>query len=762
MKIRVNKIVLSAILASLVFAAGASDNEGSQALDQINVSYTGDDSRIGIGITEEGEFIGDFLKSFNSTYSSNFMAQGWYSDGAGGLELDYHWISGSPSEQDLIEAAENYKINKLFLAIDQNTYDDRKISIGAGQERQDKFWNVNFSKATTNERLVSDVSTFEYNTLYGTIDGLDYMQEQTIETITSTYEQAYDWGIGARFGKYFDSGLIRLTGGLDYEKGDYNSDQLTASIDLEKYFSNSGHSIALSVRQLSKDGDFELDKNDTRAYLMYRYDFGKTYQPTERYEEIRVVDEEALAKLKEQRRVVVQNEINLSSMAFFDFDSSVLREDTIEALKDVVEKIKNETLGSKINIVGHTCSIGTEEYNQTLSENRAKAARDFFVANGIDASLLLSSGKGETEPAFDNNNKQEQPKNRRVVVNFLTVEKDFKEAEIAAEDVPVKWVKQPVKTAPSWLSRALHNPAKHKRTVDVYKYQQQRQVETLGDIIYLNQAPVADDDSLSVFRNSGATFVDVLSNDADADSDTLTVTDVVQPANGSVVNNGTSLTYTPNTGFIGTDVFEYTIDDGKGAQDTATVTVEVLNNAPAASDDSATAVAGEQIVIDVLANDSDSDGGVLTIDSVTQPQNGTVVINSDGTVSYQSNNGYIGNDSFSYTITDTDGGQSTANVSITVESGNNPPVANDDIYNVAMNGSLDFNPLENDSDPDGDAISLLSVDSSALHGTLTVHEDGSMSYQAPLVFSGNDIFTYTIIDANGDTATATVTLCVAD
>lgn len=756
------KILLSSILASMVCAAGASDDTETQALDQINVSYSGDDSRVGIGITENGDFIGDFLKSFNTTYKSNFMAQGWYSDGAGGLELDYHWISGNPTEMELIENADNYKINKLFFAIDQNTYDDRKISIGGGQEKQNKFWNINLSKAITDERLVSDVSTFDYNTLYGTIDGLDYMQDQTIETITRTYEQAYDWGIGARVGKFFDAGLVRLTGGLDYEKGDYNSDQLTASIDVEKYFSNSGHSIALSLRQLSKDGDFELDKDDTRAYLMYRYDFGKTYKPTERYEEIKMVDEEALARLKEQRRVVVQNEINLSSMAFFDFDSYVLREDTITALKDVVEKIKAETLGSKINIVGHTCSIGTDDYNQTLSENRAKAALDFFIANGVNPQLLLSSGKGESEPAFDNNNKQEQPKNRRVVVSFLTVEKDYKEAEIPAEDVPVKWVKQPVKTAPSWLSRALRNPAKHKRTVDVYKYQEQEQVETLGDIVFLNQAPIADDDTLTVFRNSGATFVDVLNNDSDPDNDNLTITDVMQPANGTVVNNGTSLTYTPNEGFIGTDAFEYTIDDGNGDQDAAVVSVEVLNNNPEANDDSATVTEGESTVLDVLANDSDTDGSELSIDSVTQAQNGTVTINSDGTLSYLSNDGYVGTDSFTYTITDADGGLSTANVSIVVESGNNPPVANDDMYQVAINGSLDFNPLENDSDPDGDSISLLSVDMSTLNGTLTINEDGSMSYQASHIFSGNDIFTYTIIDANGDTATATVTLCVAD
>ena len=751
--------------AGLVSVSGASDSDSefeNKALDQINVSYSGDDSRIGIGITEDGDFIGEFLKSFNNSYRNNFMAQGWYSDGAGGLELDYHWIPGNPSEQDLIDNHENLKINKLFLAIDQNTYDDKKLSLGFGQEKQDKFWNFNLSKALTGERLSNETSTFNYNVLYGSIDGLDYMQDQTIETITRTYEQAYDWGVGGRIGKYFDSNLVRLTGGLDYEKGDYNSDQLTASVDLEKYFKNTGHSLALSLRQLSKDGDFELDKDDTRAYLMYRYDFGNTYQPTEKYEEVKVVDEEALARLKEERRVVVQNEINLSTMAFFDLDSSLLRKDTKETLANLIEQIKQETLGSKINIVGHTCSIGTEKYNQWLSERRAKAAHDFFMTQGLDVELLLSSGKGETEPAFDNNNPEEQPKNRRVTVSFLSLEKEFKEAEIPAEDVPVKWVKTPVKIAPSWLSRALKNPIKHKREVDVYRFETQEQIETLGDIVYLNQLPLAADDGLTVFRNSGATLIDILDNDSDPDNDTLTVTNVIQPANGTVVNNGTSLTYTPNNGYVGIDTFQYTVDDGNGGQATATVSVEVLNNAPVAVDDTAIAVGSEQLIIDILSNDSDSDGNSLTTESVSQPTNGIVVINPDGSVTYQANEDFVGTDTFTYVVADEDGTTASATVTVTVESDNNAPAAIDDLYLVSWGGSLDFNPMENDSDADGDAISLVSVDTSTLNGTLVVHEDGSMSYQAPGYFIGNDIFTYTIVDSNGATSTATVTMCVGD
>jgi len=744
-------------------AAGAQTEENNtQELDQINMAFSGDQTRLGIGISENGDFVADFLTSFNSTYRSNWMAQAWYSDGAGGVELDYHWVGGTTSEQDLIENAENFKVNKLFFAIDQNTFDDRKLTFGGGKENNDKFWNVYASSAITGTRLVSDTSVFTSDLITGFLNNHNTQQTRTIEDITRLYEHPYEWGVGGRLGKYFDNSLLRLTGGLDYEQGEFSSDQLTASVDLEKYFYNTGHSIALRVEQLQKSGDFEIDKNDTRAFLMYRYDFGKTYQPTERYEEIKTVDEVALAKLKEERRIVVQNKIDLSSMAFFNLDSSELRDDTINVLKDVATQIKAQKLGSKINIVGHTCSIGTDDYNQGLSERRAQAAKDFFISQGIDANVLLSSGKGESEPAFDNNNPNEQPKNRRVAVSFLTLETNYKEAEIPAEDVPVKWVKQPVKIVPSWLARALNNPAKHKRTVDVYRYEETESITTLGDVEVLNEVPILNDDGLTVFRNSSSTLIDVLNNDSDTENDSLTIVDVMQPENGSVINNGTSVTYTPNTGFIGNDTFQYTVDDGFGTTVSAQVTVTVENNLPTANDDSALATGSEPLIISVIDNDTDSDGTQLSVVSVSQGQNGQVNINADGTVTYQANNGFVGTDSFSYTINDEDGGQSTATVNVTVESGNHDPLAVDDLYVVPMNGTFNFTPLENDSDEDGDSLSITSVNTSTLRGTLTVNEDGSMSYDAPFFFRGNDTFTYTISDGNGGTATATVIMCVAD
>jgi VCBS repeat-containing protein len=90
----------------------------------------------------------------------------------------------------------------------------------------------------------------------------------------------------------------------------------------------------------------------------------------------------------------------------------------------------------------------------------------------------------------------------------------------------------------------------------------------------VNDPPVASDDSATTSQNTSVT-IDVLDNDVDSDGDTLTVDSVTQGDNGSVINNGSDVTYTPAGNFIGTDSFTYTISDGNGGTDTATVTVTV-------------------------------------------------------------------------------------------------------------------------------------------------------------------------------------------
>jgi uncharacterized protein YdeI (BOF family) len=90
----------------------------------------------------------------------------------------------------------------------------------------------------------------------------------------------------------------------------------------------------------------------------------------------------------------------------------------------------------------------------------------------------------------------------------------------------------------------------------------------------INHPPVAGDDSATTPQDTPVT-INVLSNDSDPDNDTLTVNSATQGSHGSVTNNGSHVTYTPNSGFTGADSFNYTISDGNGSTDTATVTVTV-------------------------------------------------------------------------------------------------------------------------------------------------------------------------------------------
>ncbi|MDJ1139701.1 Ig-like domain-containing protein [Marinicella marina] len=760
-----NTFKLAALAIMATTAAGA-QNQGSVSgtEDQINYAYAGDDTRLGIGIDNDGEIIGDFLKSFNTSWHSNWMGEIWLSDGAGGLKLDYHRISGADEQADLINNEENLRVWKYFAAVDQNTFDDRKFTVGFGAEARDKFWNVNLSGAITGSRLTSQTSSSVTSDIFGQLDGRDFVQSQTVESIIRNYEHPYDWGIGGRVGKFFENNLVRLTGGLDYEEGDFDSDQLTASINLEKYFSNTGHSLALSVEQIRKSGDFETDKDDTRANLMYRYDFGQNHKPTTVDEDYQVVDEERLAQLKAQNRQVVQNQVDLSSMAFFDLDKAFIRDDAAAELKSLVEKIMATELASSINIVGHTCDIASDAYNLDLSARRAASAKEFFVNNGIDTDIIRTKGMGESQPAYDNHGPN-QAKNRRVEITFLTIEEDFIEPEIADEDMPMKWIKRKVDAPAAWINRALRNPAQHKRTVDVYKYQETETNTTLGEIIFLNANPEANDDVVNIGRNSSGVVISVLDNDSDADDGSvLTIESVGAASNGTVVNNGDVVTYTPNAGFVGTDSFEYTVIDGEGGSDSATVTINVNNLAPVAVDDSVSAFGTAPVNFSVLDNDSDPDGdnSELTVSEISAPANGNLVDNGRGNYTYTANEGFIGTETLTYKVTDANGASTTAIVTITVNEANEAPVAVDDAYFTTMNNATTINVLSNDFDPDGDNLTLVSVDTAGTIGSVEeVNADGTLTYVPPADWCGTTTFTYTITDGIEE-ATATVTITVLD
>ena len=275
-----------------------------------------------------------------------------------------------------------------------------------------------------------------------------------------------------------------------------------------------------------------------------------------------------------------------------------------------------------------------------------------------------------------------------------------------------------------------------------------------------DRAPVAVDDAAATPFAQPVTIA-VLANDSDPDGDPLTIVATTPPANGTLVVSGNSVTYTPGAGFSGSDSFTYTINDGRGGSATATVTVTVApapNQPPVAVDDNATTFSGQPVTIPVLANDSDPDGDPLVITSVTAPASGTAVV-SGANVIYTPAAGIVGTDRFAYTISDGRGGTSTAFVTVVIAPPpNRPPVAVDDTATTTVSQPVTIDVLANDSDPDGDPISVTSV-TQPLNGTASVSPNGVI-YAPRRGFTGADPFTYTISDGRGGSATATVTITV--
>jgi VCBS repeat-containing protein len=159
----------------------------------------------------------------------------------------------------------------------------------------------------------------------------------------------------------------------------------------------------------------------------------------------------------------------------------------------------------------------------------------------------------------------------------------------------------------------------------------------------------------------------VLDNDVDPEGDPLTAELVTEAEHGVLVlSEDGSFSYTPDPGYVGDDSFTYTATDGVDTTDPVLVTITVTNTLPALCDDMATTIQGVAVVIDVLANDSDPDGDPLTVCSFVYGGTGTLVLNGDGTFTYDPEDGYAGDDSFTYSATDGQIGVEPVQATVTI------------------------------------------------------------------------------------------------
>lgn len=119
---------------------------------------------------------------------------------------------------------------------------------------------------------------------------------------------------------------------------------------------------------------------------------------------------------------VVTERVTLSAAALFDHDSAVFHRDAQPQLEEFATRVKALSSIQSVNIVGHTDSSGSDAYNQGLSERRAASVKNFLIEQGVDASIITTSGMGESQPVADNSTKEGRAQNRRVEVSFTGTE----------------------------------------------------------------------------------------------------------------------------------------------------------------------------------------------------------------------------------------------------------------------------------------------------------------------------------------------------
>lgn len=274
-----------------------------------------------------------------------------------------------------------------------------------------------------------------------------------------------------------------------------------------------------------------------------------------------------------------------------------------------------------------------------------------------------------------------------------------------------------------------------------------------------NQIPVAFTDEVTTI--SGQTIIiNALENDSDGDTDTLTIISLQEPTNGVATINGVAITYTSKEDFAGLDEFAYSISDGKGGASTGSirVTVKFPSRPPVATADSFHVNANESTQLEVLANDSDVNADILTITTVGSPTKATAV--TDGQViTYTPNAGAAGADSFSYAISDGNGGTAQATVSLIVDSTNSVnhiPIAR--AASFATKPGQAVNITLSGSDSDDDPLTYIIAEEptfGTLSGTLP-----NLVYTPEVNFIGSDSFAFKVNDGQADSSVEIVTISV--
>jgi outer membrane protein OmpA-like peptidoglycan-associated protein len=709
MNLKTSNAALAILLGGASIVSPAFAQDANKPTPGATLQYVGADTRLGLGYDSETKLRGELFQVLRSDDKSATLAEIWASRNSGGVKFSQHWSSGNSS------------VNKLFAAVDQGENEIRKATLGGGQEYEKWFWNTYLSKGLSGARLTSTAAIATTVTQSGIDTGRPFEQDVTTTVTTRAFQRPYDWGVGARAGHFYEAALVRVTAGLDYEWGKYSSRQWTGTLVAEKFFAGSPVSIALQGEINRRSGDFEGTRNDQRGFVMLRYELGAP-QTSYRSNKItrsvtsteRVPDPNwkpaasavpAVAALPAKpsepttriEKRIVRSDSKDAQETYFDLGSAKLKPAAYKELDAMVSRIAAQQpyVELKVNIVGHTCPTGSDRSNFALSNKRAEAVKAYLVTKGVPANLVTTSGQAGKSPKYPEV-KGQSFRNRRADTDILIVKEK-------AEDVRV-----PVAATPAPATAAPVAAAAAPATAPMIE----RQV----------------------------------------------VKDVVE----DVPNNWISRAlHNPAQHKTRVDSYRWL----ETSSEQATGPRRYLNRGPSAVNDAFTVDCAAPTTFNVLANDTDPDGDALTIASVSTPGKGSATI-SAGRIVYTPNATTCGGatDSFTYTISDGKGGTSTATVAVTVNNTlpppptNNAPVAVSDLYVVPCKTTAVLDVLANDSDKDGDPLTITSITQPS-RAVISIGANGkSLLYTPGASCFVSDSFTYTISDGKGGTATASVTL----
>ncbi|MDG2123773.1 MAG: Ig-like domain-containing protein, partial [Verrucomicrobiales bacterium] len=277
------------------------------------------------------------------------------------------------------------------------------------------------------------------------------------------------------------------------------------------------------------------------------------------------------------------------------------------------------------------------------------------------------------------------------------------------------------------------------------------------DVAFVDDTPIAFPDT---FATSPATplvvnspALSLVANDTDAENQPLIAVSPSGPTSGSLqLNPDGTFAYTPAPGFSGTASFTYRASDTNTSSQPVTVTVNI-NSRPVSQPDNYTVEEDRTLdvptLFGVLHNDSDVEGDPVTTAVISPPANGVLLLDPDGTFSYQPDPDFSGTDSFTYITRDAFQSSLPAVTTLNVTPVNDPPTARPDTYRFLQDTVLTVPAtaglLANDSDPDSPSLTAILV-SPPVTGTLDLDPDGSFTYTPAPAFTGPVTFSYATTD----------------